>query len=101
MAEDKSGTIKETMARSFSMSFPCSKSTPLDDWAFIILSVSSKKVGIKRSAKVIVIATSEVGKWNTFKGVKYHSKAKVKSKGFVVAVKIVVKETIKTKRIII
>ena len=52
------GIIRETIAFNLEEIFPCLKSTPLEDCAFMILSVSSNKVGINLKAIEIVIATS-------------------------------------------
>ena len=60
--------------------------------------VSSRRVGMKRRAMEMIIAISEAGKWIHFKGVMYHSRAKVKSKGFVVEVSTIVSSSIKSSR---
>ena len=48
--------------------FPDSKSAPLAICAFMILSVSSKRIGIKRRAIDIIIAISCTGTWIRFSG---------------------------------
>lgn len=52
------------MAFARSTKLPLSKSAPRAAWAFIILSVSSISVGIKRSAMVIIMANSWLARQN-------------------------------------
>jgi len=66
---------------------PVSKLAPLAICAFIILSASSNKVGIKRRAIVIIIAISCTGKRMRFNGFSKVSMAAVKLIGDVVNVK--------------
>ena len=63
-----------------------SKSAPLDIWAFIILSVSSNNVGIKRNAIVIIIANSCTGNPTLLNGDKSLSIPSVNCIGDVVSV---------------
>lgn len=100
-AEINSGTIKEMMALNFVEILPCLKSTPREDWAFIMRSTSSNSVGINLKAIEIVIATSWVGNLMTLSGDKNHSRAYVNSNGLVVAVKINDRVIINTKRMVI
>ena len=65
---------------------PLSKSAPLAICAFMILSVSSNNIGIKRSAMDIIMATSCTGTLNTFKGPIIFSIPSVKLFGVVVSV---------------
>ena len=62
------------------------KSAPLAICAFIILSVSSSKVGIKRRAMVIIIANSWAGSPIFLKGLSSLSIPSVKAMGEVVKV---------------
>ena len=64
-----------------------SKSAPLDIWAFIILSVSSRSVGINLRAIVIIIASSWAGKPIFLSGPQAFSIPSVSSIGDVVSVK--------------
>ena len=73
--------------------FLLSKSAPLDIWAFIILSVSSSKVGINLKAIVIIIASSWAGKPNFLSGAQAFSIPSVKDIGDVVRVNIDVPAT--------
>ena len=66
--------------------FPDSRSAPRDSCAFMILSDSSISVGMKRSAIVIIIASSWAGKWNTLSGVRSRSMPSVSAMGDVVSV---------------
>lgn len=50
------------------MIFPLSKSAPLACCAFMILSVSSRRIGMKRRAIDIIIATSWTGTFSLFRG---------------------------------
>ena len=65
---------------------PLSKSAPLAICAFMILSVSSNKMGIKRSAMDIIMATSCTGTLNIFKGPIIFSIPSVRLFGVVVSV---------------
>ena len=47
---------------------PLSKSAPLAIWAFMILSVSSIRIGMNRSAIDIIMAISWTGACTTFSG---------------------------------
>ena len=65
---------------------PDSKSAPLASCAFIILSVSSTRIGIKRSAIDIIIATSCTGTFTLFNGLRSFSIASVSWLGVVASV---------------
>ena len=66
--------------------FPLSKSAPRAICAFMILSVSSNKIGMKRRAMDIIMATSCTGTLNTFKGPIIFSIPSVRLFGVVVSV---------------
>lgn len=78
--------------------FPVSKSAPLADWAFMILSVSSNRVGMKRRAMVIIMDISCTGKRMYFRGLSTRSRASVRAMGEVVKVKSEVPRIKKTNR---
>ena len=65
---------------------PDSKSAPLAICAFMILSVSSIRIGIKRSAIDIIIEISCTGTWRRFKHPRLRSKPSVSWFGVVVSV---------------
>ena len=65
---------------------PDSKSAPRAICAFMILSASSMRVGIKRKAMVIIIASSCAGKPSFPNGVSSFSNASVSAMGVVVSV---------------
>ena len=56
-----SGTRRGTMFLALFIMFPFSKSAPLAIWAFIILSVSSIKIGMNLNAMDIIMATACTG----------------------------------------
>ena len=66
--------------------FPLSKSAPRAICAFIILSVSSRRIGIKRSAIDIIMEISCTGTWIFFNGPSRLSSASVSWFGVVVSV---------------
>ena len=68
--------------------FPDSKSAPLAICAFMILSVSSSRIGINRSAMDIIIATSWTGTLILFSGWSSFSSPSVSPLGDVVNVMI-------------
>ena len=65
---------------------PDSKSAPRAICAFIILSASSISVGMKRSAIVIIMASSCAGKWILLSGISSRSSPSVSAIGVVVSV---------------
>ena len=75
------------MDLAFCQIFPAVKSAPLDDWAFIMRSVSSRRVGIKRSAIVIIMASSCAGTPKRRNGMRRASIPSVSTIGLVVYVK--------------
>ena len=82
--EINSGTSIGTSAFMREPKEPVSMSAPRDFCADIILSVSSMSVGIKRSAMVIIIASSCTGSLNTDSGASRRSMPSVSSMGEVV-----------------
>ena len=100
-ADMKRGIIKEISDFLLSFSFPWWKSTPRLACAFLIRSVSSVRVGIKRRAKEIDLAILWTGTKRSFRGANNHSLAFVLSLGFVVAVKMFVSLRTKTNRTMI
>ena len=73
-----------TMARMRCTRLPVSKAAPRAFWALIILSVSSMSVGMKRSAMVIIMASSCAGKPILCSGLAARSMPSVSSMGEVV-----------------
>ena len=67
-AEINSGTRRGTIFFAFWIRFPFSKSAPLAICAFMILSVSSRRIGIKRRAMDIIMAISCTGTRILFSG---------------------------------
>ena len=63
---------------------PVSRSAPLAFWAFIILSISSMRVGIKRRARVIIMASVCTFILNILRGESTRSRASVSMVGVVV-----------------
>ena len=68
------------------MMFPLSRSAPRAIWAFMILSVSSRRMGMNRRAMDIIMATSWTGTWIFFRGSKSSSMPSVSAFGVVVKV---------------
>ena len=64
--------------------FPSSKLAPLAFWAEMILSVSSMRVGMKRRAMLIIMASSWTGTFSFFSGPNRLSKPSVSRMGEVV-----------------
>ena len=54
--------LEDAIAFAREIRLPLSKSAPRAIWAFMILSVSSSRVGMKRRAMVIIMASSWAGK---------------------------------------
>ena len=69
------------------MGFPCSKSAPLEVCALIILSVSSRSVGINLSAMLIIITKTETGTPIFLSGDRSDSIPLVKTVGVVLKVR--------------
>ena len=88
-----SGTKSGTMAFAFWIRFPVSKSAPLAIWAFMILSVSSTRIGIKRRAMDIIIEISWTGAPTLFRKPRPFSMPSVSALGVVVKVMIVEPKT--------
>ena len=86
-APTNSGTSSGTMAFARWSRLPVSKSAPRAVCAFMILSVSSRSVGMKRRAMVIIMAISCTGKCTAFRGLSSRSSASVSAMGEVVSVK--------------
>ena len=63
---------------------PFTKSAPREDWAFMMRSVSSKSVGMKRSAMVIIMASSCAGTPKRRNGIRRSSMPSVRTIGLVV-----------------
>ena len=74
------------MAFAFLIRFPLSKSAPLAICAFMILSVSSIKMGMKRNAIDIIMAISCTGRCINFRGLIAFSIPSVRLLGVVVSV---------------
>ena len=68
------------------MMLPLSRSAPLAIWAFMILSVSSRRMGIKRRAMDIIMATSCTGTCILLRGCRRLSMPSVRALGVVVKV---------------
>jgi hypothetical protein len=83
----KRGTRRGISPFALFIILPLSKSAPRAVCAFIILSVSSRRVGIKRRAIVIIIASSWEGRPTTFIGDSNLSMPSVSVMGFVARVK--------------
>ena len=81
------GTSSGTIDLTLSFIGPDEKSTPLAVWAFMIFSVSSISVGMKRSAMDIINASSCTGIFHFFKGPNSSSIPSVMDIGDVVKVK--------------
>ena len=79
-----SGMSTGTSALTRSVILPVSSWAPRAFWAFIILSVSSMRVGMKRRAMLIIIASSCTGKCSLPKGFSSCSMASVSTMGLVV-----------------
>ena len=84
--EINSSTRRGTMFFAFWIRFPFSKSAPRAICAFMILSVSSRRIGIKRRAIDIIIAISCTGTWSLFSGRSRRSRPSVSWLGVVVSV---------------
>ena len=97
-AEINSGTRSGTIAFAFWIRFPLSKSAPLAICAFMILSVSSTRIGINRRAMDIIIEISWTGTPTRFKNPRLFSSPSVSWLGVVVSVKIVEPKTRKISR---
>lgn len=80
---------------------PAGKSAPREDWAFMIRSVSSSSVGMKRSAMVIIIASSWAGTPKRRNGFKSASIPSVRTIGLVVYVRSEEKPIRNTRRSVI
>ncbi|MPN05181.1 hypothetical protein SDC9_152431 [bioreactor metagenome] len=89
------GTSIGSMFFALRIILPEAKSAPLAVCAFIILSVSSSKVGIKRKAIVIIIASSCAGTPIFLNGFRIASIPSVKTIGDVV--KVSIEDIIKSK----
>ena len=63
---------------------PFTKSAPLEDCAFMMRSVSSRSVGMKRSAIVIIMASSCAGTPIRLNGMRSASMPSVRTIGLVV-----------------
>ena len=74
------------MAFAFCIRLPVSKSAPLAIWAFMILSVSSTRMGINLRAMDIIMATSWIGTLNRFRKPRPFSRPSVSWFGVVVSV---------------
>ena len=85
-AEINNGTSTGIIAFARLTRFPFSKSAPLAICAFIILSVSSIRIGINLKAIVIIIAKSWTGTFITFKNPRLFSSPSVRLFGVVVSV---------------
>ena len=83
-AEMNSGTSSGTSAFARSVSLPVSKLAPLAFCADMILSASSISVGMKRSAMLIIIASSCTGRRSFFSGDSSSSMPSVSAIGLVV-----------------
>ena len=79
-----SGISTGTSALTRSIMEPLSSMAPRAFWAFMILSVSSIRVGINRRAMLIIMASSCTGKCNLPKGLSSCSMASVSTMGLVV-----------------
>ena len=66
---------------------PCSKSAPREVCALIILSVSSRSIGMKRSAMLIIITKTEIGTPIFFNGERSTSIPPASTVGVVVSVR--------------
>ena len=97
-ADTNSGTRSGTIAFAFCMMFPLSKSAPRAIWAFMILSVSSMRMGIKRRAMDIIMAISWTGTLNFFRKPRPFSMPSVRAFGVVVRVITVEPSTRKMRR---
>ena len=73
--------IAGTSALMRSVILPVSSWAPRAFWAFMILSVSSMRVGMKRSAMLIIMASSCTGKWILPSGLSSCSMASVSTMG--------------------
>ena len=85
-ADMNSGTRRGTSALARFTMFPVSKSAPLAIWAFMILSVSSSRIGMNRRAMDMIMATSCTGTRNSFRGFIIFSMPSVRLLGVVVRV---------------
>ena len=85
-AETNSGTSSGTRLLARANRLPLSKSAPRAIWAFMILSVSSSRVGMNRRAMVIIIASSWAGKPIRANGDINRSSPSVRAMGEVVRV---------------
>ena len=83
-AEMNRGTSRGIMALARCIRLPLSKSAPLARWADMILSVSSIRVGIKRRAMDIIMASSCTGTLIFFSGPSRDSSPSVSRMGEVV-----------------
>ena len=79
-----SGMSTGTSALTRSVILPVSSCAPRAFCAFMILSVSSIRVGIKRRAMLIIMASSCTGKCSLPKGLSSCSMASVSTMGLVV-----------------
>ena len=83
-AEMNSGMSTGTSALIRSVMVPLSSMAPRAFWAFMILSVSSMRVGMKRRAMLIIMASSCTGKCSLPRGLSSCSMASVSTMGLVV-----------------
>ena len=97
-APTNSGTSRGIIALARAIRLPLSKSAPRAICAFMILSASSSSVGMKRSAMVIIIASSCEGKRSFDSGRIMRSRPSVSTTGDVVNVSIEVPITRNTRR---
>ena len=79
-----SGMSTGTSALIRSVMVPLSSMAPRAFWAFMILSVSSMRVGMKRRAMLIIMASSCTGKCSLPRGLSSCSMASVSTMGLVV-----------------
>ena len=80
----KRGTRMGIRAFARRIRLPVSKSAPLAFWADMILSVSSIRVGMKRRAMLIIMASSWTGTLSFLSGLSRLSKPSVRAMGEVV-----------------
>ena len=78
------GTSRGMRALAFCTRLPVSKSAPRARWADMILSVSSMRVGMKRRAMDMIMASSWTGKRIFFSGESRCSSPPVRARGEVV-----------------
>ena len=83
-ADFESGNIFQRAKALVPILVPLSSMAPRAFWAFIILSVSSIRVGIKRRAMLIIMASSCTGNRSFFRGESRCSSPSVRAMGLVV-----------------